>query len=163
MAELVYVAGDKITVEREPGSAHLRVILEDRCVVSAIFKRAFPLSVPEEYLSIQTSSGEEVAILKDLAGVDRASRALIDEELDRRYFTPDIEEIDSLKLEAGMWHFTVQTQRGPSDFFVRNWRDSAQEIATNRWQIQTVDGARFEIKNLEALDDRSRKLLDQLI
>jgi hypothetical protein len=157
------VNGSSILVERRPGSAHLRVTMDDCCVPSAVFKRAFPLSLPSEYLSIQSTDGQEIAILTDLASVDPGSREVIEQELDRRYFTPNIERIDLLRQEAGMWHFQVQTQRGPADFFVRNWRDSAQEIATGRWQIHTVDGTRFEIKDIEELDERSGRFLDQLL
>lgn len=163
MAELRYVDGPAVRVERVPGAMHVRVILDDRCVLSAVFKRVFPLSVPGRYLSIQSSDGQEVAILRNLDEVDAASRDLIAQELDRRYFTPAISHIDLLRMEAGMWHFQVRTQRGSADFYVRNWRDSAHEISRGRWQIQTVDGARFEITDLEQLDERSRRLLDQLI
>ena len=62
-----------------------------------------------------------------------------------------------------MWRFSVQTQRGPAEFFVRNWRDSAVEIATNRWQIMSVDGGRFEIENITRLDAGSLRLMDQLL
>ena len=163
MAKLWYVSGDSVLAERQSGSAHLRVTLADRCIPSAVFKRVFPLSIPNDYLSIQAADGQEVAILRDLGTVEPKSRELIEEELDRRYFTPNIERIDLLRQEAGMWHFQVQTQRGAADFFVRNWRDSAQEISGGRWQIHTVDGTRFEIKNLEELDERSRRFLDQLL
>jgi hypothetical protein len=139
------------------------VTLDDRCLLSGVFKRVFPLSEPDSYLSIQLSDGKEVAILRDIDGLEPESRHLLEEELDRRYFTPAISRIDLLRLEAGMWHFQVMTQRGAADFYVRNWRDSAHEISRGRWQIQTVDGARFEIEDLEGLDERSRKFLDQLI
>ncbi len=132
-------------------------------MVSAVVKRVFPLSVPNDYLSIQASDGTEVAILTGLGSLEPESRALVEQELDRRYFTPAIETIALLRQEAGMWHFQVQTQRGPADFYVRNWRDSAQEIAPGRWQIHSVDGARFEIRDLEKIDERSRRLLDQLL
>ncbi|MFX4470318.1 DUF1854 domain-containing protein, partial [Acinetobacter baumannii] len=83
---------------------------------------------------------------------------MFDEELDRRYFTPHVSRIDALKQDAGMWRFDVQTQRGPAQFYVRNWRDNAHETAPGRWQIMSVDGARFEILNLEELDAKSQRL-----
>ena len=87
----------------------------------------------------------------------------IDAHLDRRYFTPRILQIESLRQEAGMWRFVVETQRGRSEFFVRNWRDNAHEISPNRWHILSVDGGRYEIPNLEALDAQSRRLMDLLL
>jgi hypothetical protein len=84
-------------------------------------------------------------------------------ELDRRYFTPRILRIDFLKQDAGMWKFNVETQRGLAEFYVRNWRDSAHETGGGRWQISSVDGQRYEIQSVEALDARSQALLEQLL
>jgi hypothetical protein len=143
---------------------HLRVeILEDRTILSAQVRRAFPLSSPGSLISIRDGAGKEVAILEGLEGMDAESRRLFEEELDRRYFTPVIEQLQALKQEAGMWKFTVLTKRGPSEFFVRNWRDSAHEMKPGRWHILSVDGGRYEIEDLEALDAKSRKLMDLLL
>ena len=62
-----------------------------------------------------------------------------------------------------MWKFDVDTDRGSSDFYVRNWRDSAYELTRGRWQITSVDGGRYEIKNLDDLDERSQILIEQLL
>lgn len=143
---------------------HLRVeISGDQTILSARIRRAFPSSKPGEYLSIQTGDNKEVAMLRSVDGLDPETRRLVDEELDRRYFTPTISQIFKLRMEAGMWRFVVATQRGETEFYVRNWRDNAFEIAPGRWLIHSVDGGRFEILDLERLDSRSRTLMDQLL
>lgn len=164
MAEIRYVEGRALRASRPEGAIHLRLEIEDvLCIPSARVKRAFPLSKPDGFLSLQGADGKEIAMLRGLDEVEPESRRLLGEELDRRYFTPRIERIDGLRQDAGMWRFSVQTQRGPAEFFVRNWRDSAVEIATNRWQIMSVDGGRFEIENIARLDADSLRLMDQLI
>jgi hypothetical protein len=164
MAADRYLEPQELRATRAAGSVKLRVqINEEFCVIAAQFKRVFPLSKPDEFISLQDGAGKEVGILKSVAGLDSTSASLITEELDRRYFTPMIEAIEHLKQEAGMWHFVVRTQRGPTEFYVRNWRDSGFEISPNRWQIHSVDGGRFDIPNLEALDARSRGLMLQLL
>ena len=146
-----------------PGAVHPRVeILNDRCVLAAQFKRAFPLSQSDKFISIQDPLDHEVGVLESLDGMAADQREIIVQELDRRYFTPAIDKIDELKQDAGMWKFLVQTQRGPAEFYVRNWRDSAHEAARGRWQILSVDGLRFEIKDVYGLDERSQILLEQL-
>ncbi len=145
------------------GSSEIDVRVGEEWVEGAKLHRCFPLSEPERYISVLGKDGKERAILDDLNNLDIASRALAARELDRRYFTPEIEQIESLKQDAGMWRFVVVTQRGESDFWVRNWRDSAFELSANRWIIMSVDGGRYEIPNLEALDIGSRRLLDQLL
>lgn len=162
--DLRYVSAEEVRIWRPEGGAHLRVeLLEDRVILNATVRRAFPLSHPETYLSIQEGNGKEVAILRDPEGLDKESKRILAEDLDRRYFTPQILRIAQLKQEAGMWRFTVVTQRGDTEFFVRNWRDSAHEISPNRWQILSVDGQRFEIQDLSKLDARSQAYMELLL
>jgi len=161
---LRYVEASEVRAWRPEGAAHLRLeIADDRTILSARIKLAFPLSDPDRLISIQDGDGKEVALLRTLDGLEPETRRWIDQQLDRRYFTPRIDRIEVLKQEAGMWRFVVKTQRGDAEFYVRNWRDSAHEIAPNRWQINSVDGGRFEILNLDALDAQSLRLLDQLL
>ncbi len=145
------------------GSTELDARIGGEWIEGVRLHRCFPLSDPARYVSVLDKEGDERAVLDDLGGLDESSRRLADRELDRRYFTPDIERITLLKPEAGMWHFVVETGRGVSDFYVRNWRDSAFELKPGRWQITSVDGGRYEIPNLERLDPASLRLLDQLL
>jgi hypothetical protein len=162
-SSLKYLDGSQVRVMLVAGSIHPHLeISDDRCVIAAQFKRVFPLSHSEKYISIQDPADHEIGILETLDGMPKDQREIILSELDRRYFTPAIEKIDDLKQDAGMWKFNVQTQRGPAEFFVRNWRDSAHEAGAGRWQIQSVDGLRFEILKVEELDARSQNLLEQL-
>jgi hypothetical protein len=148
---------------RPEGGTHLRVIIEDDlCIIEARIRRSFPFSASKQYLSVQDSGGNEIGILRDPEELDAQSKKMVEEELDRRYFTPKILSIQSLRNDGGMWTFGVVTQRGTSEFYVRNWRDSSHEIAPGRFQIYSVDGQRFEIPDYEGLDSRSKSLMDQL-
>lgn len=164
MSTLRYFEPSEVRIWRAEGAVHLRVeVVGRQTVISARIRRIFPLSDPTHYLSIQDGAGKEVGILRTSEGLDPISREEVDAHLDRRYFTPQIQSIGTLRQEAGMWRFAVDTQRGPSEFFVRNWRDNAIEISPNRWHINSVDGGRYEIANMEALDAPSRRLMDQLL
>ena len=159
-----YLEPAQIRATRPTGAVHPRVeIVNEFIILSAIVKRVFPLSNPGLYISIQDSSGSELGVLRTVEGLDSQTDTIFREELDRRYYTPQVDSIDSLRMEAGMWRFNVQTQRGPAEFYVRNWRDNAHEISPGRWQILSVDGARFEILKADDLDAKSQKLLDQLL
>lgn len=159
-----YLNANEIKATRPAGAIHPRVeVAGEFVVLSALIKRVFPLSNPDTYISIQESKGKEVGVLRSVFGLDFETSQIFTEELDRRYFTPKIEQIDTLRSEAGMWRFNVRTQRGTAEFYVRNWRDNAHEITPGRWQIMSVDGARFEILKLDELDAKSQRLLDQLL
>ena len=145
------------------GGSQPRIEIKDRqTILNARVRRAFPLSNPKTYISIQDAGGNEIGMLPSMDGLDEDSRVVMEAELDRRYFAPMISKIDNLKQDAGMWHFTVQTQRGKAQFYVRNWRDSAYETAAGRWQIQSVDGLRYTIPDLNSIDARSQDLLEQV-
>jgi hypothetical protein len=164
VSQVRYVDPSEVLVVPGAGLISMRITLgSERSILNAQVKRAFPLSHPDKFISIQDGEGKEVAVLRTMDGLDPESLAQFQSALDRRYFTPKIVRIIFLRLEAGMWRFSVVTQRGDAEFYVRNWRDSAFELTPGRWQIQTVDGARFEIENLDALDDASRRLMDQLL
>ncbi len=161
--DLTFLHGSKLSISKPEGADNLRVIIaDDRCLMAATIRRAFPLSKPTEFLSVQDGSGKEVGVLRSLDELDNESRKLVEQELDRRYFTPKILQLRTLKQEGGMWTFDVVTSRGPSQFYVRNWRDSSSEIAPGRFVIQSVDGQRFEVPNFDALDTKSQTLIEQL-
>jgi hypothetical protein len=115
-----------------------------------------------QYVSVFDSGGSEVGILRDLAALDDESRRNVEAELDSFYFTPSISRIKSLKAEASMWKWEVETQRGQVVFYLRGVRDSVHEVAPNRWQVFSVDGQRYEIRNVDELDQRSQNLFEGL-
>ena len=160
---LRYFETGSVHVVLAEGAVHPRVEIEgDRTILSARFRRVFPLSEPEAYVSVQDAKGHEVGIARSMDAFDPDSRACVAQALDRRYFTPQIVRVNQLKQDAGMWRFQVETRRGEVEFYVRNWRDNAHEVQLNRWMITSVDGQRYEIEDVEALDARSKALLDQL-
>ncbi len=159
-----YLDAKQIRMTVPEGSTRPRVeIIDDRTVLSAKIKRVFPISDPSTYLSILDGADKEIGVLRNPADLDKASKSVLDEELDRRYYTPIVKEIRGLKQDGGMWLFNVITQRGPTIFYVRHWRDNAYEIKPGRWHIQSVDGQRYEIIDIDALDNKSLRLLDQLL
>jgi hypothetical protein len=160
---LRYLDGSRIRFSRAEGAARLRAeIDDDRCLIDVIIRRAFPMSTTDNYFSIQNAEAEEVGMIRSLDELDHESRKLVEAEIDRRYFTPKILQIKTLKQDGGMWTFDVMTSRGPCIFYVRNWRDSSHEQSPGRFVIQSVDGQRFEVPNFEALDTRSQVLIEQL-
>ena len=161
--ELNYLDPKSVRIWMPKAGSSPRVEIDgDRCVLSARIRRAFPLTNPDQFYSILDSAGKEAGLLRGTEGLSKESLKALNEELDRRYFSPVITRIDILKADAGMWYFEVQTQRGPATFYVRNWRDSAFDIGGDRWQIHSVDGLRYEILKLGELDERSQSLLDQV-
>lgn len=162
MYEVRYLEPEGIRIYRVSGAAHPRVEIEgDRTILQAKFKRVFPYSRPDRFFSVQDGANKEVGVLRDLAGLDSEEREIVGQELERRYYTPKVSRIRDIRRDSGMFRFELDTDRGPATYFVRNWRDSAHEVMPGRWQILSVDGQRFQIEDLNALDKHSQNLLYQ--
>jgi hypothetical protein len=163
VSRLTYFDPAKISFRRRPDSLFLDICIDGEWKESVHLHRAFPLSAPDEFISVREEDNKEHGVIESLSKLSKSDQELVQQELDRRYFTPAITRINSLKSDASMWKFEVETTRGPSDFYVRNWRDNAHELTPGRWQITSVDGGRYEILNLDLLDDKSQILIEQLL
>ena len=146
------------------GNAELRMTLaDDRTYLRITAARAFPLSDPDHNIGIFDQAGPEIGLIRDLRELDQQSRALIKDELRKRYFTPMITAIHDIKTEFGCDYWKVETDKGPRQFIVRKINKSIFEISPNRYLINDVYGNRFEIRDVLALDKRSRTRLERLL
>ncbi len=156
-----------VVIERMPDSVVVRIRLPNGEVYEDVqFARAFPLSHAHGYISVlhrqERDKLVEIGMFRTLEGMPEPSRRIVEEELERRYFTPVIEKIYALTEEYGQHRWEVETDRGRRVFYVRNWRDNIHELSPVRYLIVAVDGSRYEIRNLNALDAHSRALLENL-
>jgi hypothetical protein len=149
----------QIRLLREPPWMLRLTILGDRSYMAVQAVRAAPLSDPDRFISLLDGSGEEICLVRDPAELDEVSRQILREELNRRYLTAIVERIHSLQNELGVSYFDVQTNRGRREFVVRNVQEASRQLGERRILLLDVDGNRFEIPDLDALDRRSVKLL----
>lgn len=138
-------------------------IEEDRSYLKVKVCRAFPLSCAGQYIGFADERDRQIAIVKDLNSLDPDSRRLVQEELRRRYFTAKIRSVDEVKEMFGVVQWRVTTDRGPREFIVRGMRESVFEIENSHLLIVDVDGNRYELPPLEALDPRSRALVEKVM
>jgi hypothetical protein len=158
-----FLRAEDVTVYPSSSAAQPHVEIADRlCLLSARLRCCFPLTDPRSHIVVLDSESREYGIISDLADLDVSSRAAVEHALDAFYFTPSIGRIRSLRQEASMWKWSVETQRGDAEFYLRGVRDSVHEVAPGRWQIYSVDGQRYEIRNLDELDSRSQNLFESL-
>lgn len=152
-----------IRLFREPAWKLRLTIQGDRSYLMVRVVRAAPLSQPSRYICFLDEKNEVIWTVEDPSVLDAESRRILKEELNQRYLTTVIQAIDSLKNEFGVSYWDVQTNRGNREFVVRNVSESAQWIAERRLLLIDVDGNRFEIPDLDALDKRSLSLIEMLI
>lgn len=161
-ADIRFLKGDECRFERTAGGL-LALHIDGKVYEYVAIHRAFPFTHGNDYLSVRDKDGNEIGMIRTLNDFDKATRRLILEELERRYFVPVITRIDRIKEEFGYAYWEVQTDRGPRRFTVRGMHESVLPVGPDRYIIVDVDGNRFEIPSLSKLDPKSLKLLDALL
>lgn len=154
---------DEIRLFREPAWVLRLTIDGDRSYLKVKVVRAAPLSHPTRYICLLDAKDEEICMIDDLKPLNREMRALIEEELDRRYLTATIQRVHAVRNEYGTSYWDVQTDRGPREFVVQNVAENAQWLGDHRLLITDVDGNRFEIPHLNELDKKSLAAVEQVV
>ena len=125
--------------------------------------RLFPYSQPREWISVLDKEGKELGVLENLEGMSRENRELILGELDRRYLTPRIQRLLSCKRRFDVFQWTAETSRGRVTFMTRGLRDQVQQPLPRHLILTDVEGNRYEIPDVAALDPVSRRLIEDQI
>lgn len=124
--------------------------------------RAFPIAAPEEGISLVSQDGHELVWLDRLTDAPEAARALIEAELGRREFVPELRRLIKVSSFATPSTWTVQTDRGETSFVLRGEED-IRRLSGNTLMIADTHGIQYLIRDLLALDHHSRRLLDRFL
>ncbi|MBQ7827203.1 MAG: DUF1854 domain-containing protein [Clostridia bacterium] len=122
--------------------------------------RVFPFDLAEEFISVQAKDNEEVGIIRNLSDFDESTAELLRTELERKYFTPKIKRIITLKERRGFSYWKVETDIGEMELSFQDTYRSITKIGSDRAVVTDISGNRFEIESLEGLDRRSQKKLE---
>ena len=140
--------------------ATLRLTVEDdRSVLKAAVVRAFPLSHPERYFSVRDGANKEVGLIVNATELDEESRRLVAEDLERRYVVPVIRRVLTVKERFGTIDWEVETDRGVCRFTTRNTRENVVQPSPGRYLLTDVEGNRYDVRDLTALDPASQEWL----
>ena len=123
--------------------------------------RLFPLTEPERWVAVITHAGKEVGILLDVAELPPDARTAAREDLRRRYMVPAIERIVACRDRFDLVEWTVETDRGRVTFLTRNLREQVKRPYPSRLVLIDVEGNRYDVPDIEALDPESRHILDE--
>ncbi len=123
--------------------------------------RMFPLSDEYGWLAVLNADGKELGVLRDLHGMAHDSLAAVREELRRRYLVPRITAILAVRDRADVTEWRVETDRGPAVFQVRHLSENLKQPLPGHLSLTDVEGNRYDIPDLGALDDDSRRRLEE--
>lgn len=142
-----------------------RLVLElpDGSVHEAVVPvRAFPIGAPDEGLALVGTDGHEVVWIERLSGLEPSLRALVEEELASREFIPEIRRIVGVSGFVTPCTWEVETDRGTTRFLLKG-EESIRRLPPPALLIADAHGIQYLVRDLQALDRKSRKLLDRFL
>jgi hypothetical protein len=117
---------------------------------------AFPLSYPEKEIVLQGNDKTELGIIEDLATLKPEIRKAILDQLEKRYFLPQVTMIHKMTERFGSAIWDLETDRGRIAISTRQLNEAVRELGPKRFLIVDVEGNRYEIKDLEDLPPESQ-------
>lgn len=124
--------------------------------------RAFPIGAADEGLALVGADGRELLWIEHLGALAPDLRALIEDELASREFIPEIRRIVGVSGFVTPCTWEVETDRG-STRFVLAGEESIRRLPPPALLIADAHGIQYLIRDLQALDRGSRKLLDRFL
>lgn len=150
-----YLDASALTFTRsQVGTARLE-IQNEACHLRVIARRLMPLSHPEKYISLAADEETEIGILVNPSELKPESLIILNQELNKRYFTPTIQKIYRVKEQFGVHEWEVETERGRITFLVRGLNQNIKQMPPARLFITDVRGNRYDIPDYRELDAQS--------
>ena len=133
---------------------------EEKCYDRVFLHRAFPHELLWEYIAVIGEDNKEVGLIYNIEDFDKDTVDLLKTEIIRKYYSPAISEIHSVKERYGFSYWKVTTEEGEISFTLHDTFRSIIHAEEKRLVILDVDGNRFEIPNVDALDRKSYKKIE---
>jgi hypothetical protein len=125
--------------------------------------RAHPISAPDEGLSLLGADGHERAWVDSLSALPAPERELLEAELRGRELHPQLQRLVSVSTFSTPSLWTVETDRGPLQFFLKSEEDIRRIGSEGRLLITSSHGLQLELPDRWALDRASRRLLERFL
>jgi len=124
--------------------------------------RAFPIAAPEAGIGLMGADGHELAWIDRLDTMPHEMRRLVEEELGSREFMPVIRCIAGVSSFATPSTWEVETDRGETSLVLRGEED-IRRLPGGALLVADSHGIHYLIRDLQALDKGSRRILDRFL
>jgi hypothetical protein len=121
-------------------------------------RRCFPWSEPGRFVSLRDDDDHELALVRDPAELDVASRRVLEEAMAAAGFVFEITRVTAIEEEVEIRHWRVQTRQGTRSFQTRldAW---PRLLPQGGLLVRDVAGDLYHVADPGALDQHSRALL----
>ncbi|MDQ5881345.1 MAG: hypothetical protein QG616_1175 [Pseudomonadota bacterium] len=124
--------------------------------------RAFPIGAPEEGIALVNTEGHELLWIDRMEDLPENAVTLVQEELASREFVPEIKRIRSVSSFACPSTWEIDTDRGDARLVLKGEED-IRRLDREKLLIADTHGIQFLVRNIQALDRASRKILDRFL
>jgi hypothetical protein len=163
MSALYTVTASRFTLERTPFGKLVLTNASGERFEGVVPVRAFPIQSPEDGISLVSTDGKEVAWVDLLSDVPQPAQDLIRAELATREFMPVIERIVSVTSYSTPCTWTVETDRGITEFVLRGDEDIRRIGKDNALLIADAHGIQYLVRDQFAMDTHSKRVLDRFL
>jgi len=132
-------------------------------------KRALPIGMPMEYISVADNENKEIGIIKAVDELSKDQYAIVLDELNSRYYCPEVLDVKSVKDKLGYLYMElVINVTGSEETHIKNCavkdvNKNIRMLSDDSLIIYDVDGNRYVIKSLNALGKGNLKKLGPYI
>jgi hypothetical protein len=157
---------EDIFIERSADGAVSVKTAAGQAYKNVAFTQLFPQSDPNRYITMRYGQGQdftEIGILKETSGLPEPMRRLIEEDIQFRYFVPQITDIVSITSRRGVDTWVVETDRGKKTFTVQERGENVVTTDKGIVFITDADRCRYKIADINRLPFKSRDVLEKVL
>jgi hypothetical protein len=128
---------------------------------------AFPILCPNRYIFLfyydEYDNSSEIGVIENIDIFPEEAREIILEVMRKHYFAYVIQKIYSIKLEFGILHFEVETDKGPKNFDMRWTSHRTLDFGESGKVLLDVFDDRYIIPDVNGLSRADRDLFTRYV
>ena len=123
--------------------------------------RDFPHELLWEYISVVGEENKEIGIIYSLEDFEADTIELLKKEIERKYYSPEITVIHSVKERYGFSYWKVTVADGRDlNFTMQDTFRNIIRIGDDRAMLVDVNGNRYSIPDVSNLDRKSYRKIE---
>lgn len=121
--------------------------------------RLFPLSRPDDWISLVDPSGREIICIDDPGKLGQQNQQLLLSELEKREFVPILKRVLWVSGNSEPCEWKVETDRGTTSFILKDEND-VRRLGENGVLVVDSFGIRYLVPDRDQLDSHSRRIIE---
>lgn len=162
-ARIIRLDGNNASFEMKNGflALTLKEGGEEKVYDRVFLHRAFPHELLWEYISVTGAENKEIGLIYAIDDFDSENVELLKTEINRKYYSPVIAEINSVKERYGFSYWKIVADDGRHlTFTMQDTFGNIVRIGDDRAILIDVDGNRYTINSIVGLDRKSYRKIE---